>query len=80
MVGRRDERPCPMRLWHRQGAVPSFTKRYGITPLMHFDMHDKPSVADQRERNIKHRSRALSSISSMPRIRCGAASTPTSSA
>ena len=42
---------------HREGAVPGFTKRYQTTQLVHFERYDEPSLAIQREKNIKHWSR-----------------------
>ncbi len=43
---------------HREGTVPGFTKRYGIKQLVHFERYDEPGLAIQREKNIKHWSRA----------------------
>jgi putative endonuclease len=43
---------------HREGVVPGFTKRYGLKQLVHFERHDDPTTAIQREKNIKHWSRA----------------------
>ena len=42
---------------HREGAVPGFTKRYGLKQLVHFERYDDPHTAIQREKNIKHWSR-----------------------
>jgi putative endonuclease len=42
---------------HREGAVPGFTKRYGLKQLVHFERYDTPTLAIQREKNIKHWSR-----------------------
>ena len=42
---------------HREGAVPGFTKRYGLKQLVHFERNDDPATAIQREKNIKHWSR-----------------------
>jgi putative endonuclease len=42
---------------HREGAVPGFTKRYGLKQLVHFEHYDTPKLAIQREKNIKHWSR-----------------------
>ena len=42
---------------HREGAVPSFTKRYQTNQLVHFERYDEPGLAIQREKNIKHWSR-----------------------
>jgi putative endonuclease len=38
--------------------VPGFTKRYGLKQLVHFEKYDAPMLAIQREKNIKHWSRA----------------------
>jgi putative endonuclease len=43
---------------HREGAVPGFTKRYTLKQLVHFECYDDPMTAIQREKNIKHWSRA----------------------
>jgi putative endonuclease len=43
---------------HREGMVPGFTKRYGLKQLVHFERYDDPYTAIQREKNIKHWSRA----------------------
>ena len=43
---------------HREGAVPGFTKRYGLKQLVYFEKYDSPALAIQREKNIKHWSRA----------------------
>jgi len=43
---------------HREGAVPGFTKRYGLKQLIYFERYDDPYNAIQREKNIKHWSRA----------------------
>jgi len=42
---------------HREGAVPGFTRQYGIKQLVHFERYDAPVAAIQREKNIKHWSR-----------------------
>ena len=39
---------------HRTGAVPGFTKRYGIKTLVYFERHETIAAAIQREKNIKH--------------------------
>ena len=39
---------------HREGLVPSFTKRYGIKMLVYYEQHDTATAAIQREKNIKH--------------------------
>lgn len=43
---------------HRSGAVPGFASRYGVFRLVHFEFFDELTLAAQRERNIKHWSRA----------------------
>jgi len=43
---------------HREGAVRGFTTRYGLKQLVHFERYDTPTLAIQREKNIKHWSRA----------------------
>jgi putative endonuclease len=43
---------------HREGVLPGFTKRYGLKQLVHFERYDTPALAIQREKNIKHWSRA----------------------
>ncbi len=39
---------------HRNGAVPSFTKRYGVKSLVYYEPHESIVAAIQREKNIKH--------------------------
>jgi putative endonuclease len=47
------------RAWeHREGVVAGFTKRYGLKLLVYFEWHDEITLAIQREKNIKHWSRA----------------------
>ena len=49
----------PKRAWeHREGVVQGFTKRYGLKLLVYFEWHDEITLAIQREKNIKHWSRA----------------------
>ena len=43
---------------HREGAVPGFTTRHGLKQLVYFERYDTPTLAIQREKNIKHWSRA----------------------
>src|SRR5262249_12680664 len=43
---------------HREGLVAGFTKRYGLKQLVYFEKYDAPLLAIQREKNIKHWSRA----------------------
>jgi putative endonuclease len=42
---------------HREGTIAGFTKRYGLKQLVHFEKYDTPTLAIQREKNIKHWSR-----------------------
>ena len=42
---------------HRSGAVPGFTKRYGVKMLVYYEEHATAYDAIQREKNIKHWSR-----------------------
>jgi putative endonuclease len=39
---------------HREGVISGFTKRYGLKQLVHFEKYDTPTLAIQREKNIKH--------------------------
>ncbi|MCW5712962.1 MAG: GIY-YIG nuclease family protein [Bauldia sp.] len=43
---------------HREGLIPGFTKTYGVKMLVYYEPHDSISAAIQREKNIKHWSRA----------------------
>jgi putative endonuclease len=43
---------------HREGLAESFTKRYRVKTLVYFEAHDTIAAALQREKNIKHWSRA----------------------
>jgi putative endonuclease len=43
---------------HREGLVKGFTQRYKLKMLVHFEKFDSPESAIQREKNIKHWSRA----------------------
>ena len=43
---------------HRTGALPGFTKRYGLTRLVYYEAFDDIGNAIQREKDIKHYSRA----------------------
>jgi putative endonuclease len=38
---------------HRTGAVPGFTKRYGLSRLVYVERHEEILLAIQREKNIK---------------------------
>ncbi len=47
------------RAWeHREGIIPGFTKRYGLKRLVWYEPHSSIVAAIQREKNIKHWSRA----------------------
>jgi putative endonuclease len=43
---------------HKTGAFPGFTRRYGLKRLVYFEAYDDISTAIQREKTIKHWSRA----------------------
>jgi putative endonuclease len=43
---------------HREDLVPGFTKKYGIKLLVYYEQHTTALGAIQREKNIKHWSRA----------------------
>ncbi|MDI3469436.1 MAG: Excinuclease ABC, C subunit-like [Pseudolabrys sp.] len=43
---------------HREGVAAGFTKRYGLKQLVYFEKYDEPRLAIQREKNIKHWTRA----------------------
>jgi putative endonuclease len=43
---------------HREELVPGFTKKYSVTELVYFEQHGSIIAAIQREKNIKHWSRA----------------------
>jgi putative endonuclease len=47
------------RIWeHREGVVAGFTSRYALKRLVFAERHDAIQAAIQREKNIKHWSRA----------------------
>lgn len=47
------------RVWqHREGFVDGFTKQYGLKRLVHFERYEDIRTAIQREKNLKHWSRA----------------------
>ena len=47
------------RVWeHREGLVDGFSKRYGLKRLVFAERHEEMRGAIQREKNIKHWSRA----------------------
>jgi putative endonuclease len=43
---------------HREGLGKGFTQRYRLKMLVYFEQYDTPNAAIQREKNIKHWSRA----------------------
>ena len=43
---------------HRGGFVEGFTKKYGVKQLVYYEQHETVMAAIQREKNIKHWSRA----------------------
>ena len=43
---------------HREAKDKSFTSKYGASKLVYFEQHDDPANAIQREKNLKHWSRA----------------------
>jgi putative endonuclease len=43
---------------HREGAADGFTKKHCVRILVYFERHDTVPAAIQREKNIKHWSRA----------------------
>ena len=47
------------RVWeHRTGAVPSFTRKYGVKMLVWFEQHETREAALMRERQLKKWNRA----------------------
>ena len=47
------------RIWeHREGLADGFTKRHGLKRLVYVERHDEIVRAIQREKNLKHWSRA----------------------
>ncbi len=43
---------------HREGLIAGFTKRYGLKRLVYCEQYDDIRSAIQREKNLKHWSRA----------------------
>ena len=43
---------------HRTGAVPGFTRKYGVKMLVWFELHEERDTAFQRERQLKKWNRA----------------------
>ena len=49
----------PRRIWeHREGLADGFTKRHCLKRLVYAEPHEKITTAIQREKNLKHWSRA----------------------
>ncbi|MFC1673937.1 GIY-YIG nuclease family protein [Pseudomonadota bacterium] len=49
----------PRRIWeHREGLAEGFTKRHGLKRLVYSEFHHDIRAALQREKNLKHWSRA----------------------
>ena len=47
------------RVWeHRIGAVPGFTRKYGVKMLVWYEQHETREMAFQRERQLKKWNRA----------------------
>ena len=47
------------RIWeHRDGVIEGFTKRYGLKQLVYVERHEDIRAAIQREKSLKHWSRA----------------------
>ena len=47
------------RTWeHRSGAIPGFTRKYGVKLLVWYELHESRESAFQRERQIKKWNRA----------------------
>jgi putative endonuclease len=56
---RRDATNLARRAWeHRNNVADGFTKQYGLHRLVYAQRHEDILAAKQRERNIKHWSRA----------------------
>jgi putative endonuclease len=44
----------PRRIWeHQTGAIPGFTKRYGVKTLVWYELHESRETAFQHERQLK---------------------------
>ncbi len=43
---------------HREGSMPGFTKRYSLKKLVYYEFYDDIQDAIQREKTLKHWSRA----------------------
>jgi putative endonuclease len=49
----------PARVWqHKSKLLEGFTKRYGVSQLVYFEMHDCAESAIRREKQIKRWNRA----------------------
>lgn len=56
-IGTTNDLVC--RVWdHKQKVVDGFTKRYSVQHLVYFETYDEARLAIQRERTMKHWSRA----------------------
>jgi putative endonuclease len=56
-IGMTDDLVC--RVWeHRTGAVPGFTKAYGVKMLVWFEQHETREATVVRERQLKKWNRA----------------------
>ena len=49
----------PKRIWeHREGVVDGFSKQYGVSRLVHYELHDTMDAAITREKQLKKWNRA----------------------
>jgi putative endonuclease len=56
-IGMTDD--LPKRMWmHRTGALPGFTKQYGVKVLVWYEQHETRESAFARERQLKRWNRA----------------------
>jgi putative endonuclease len=58
------------RAWqHREGLIPSFTKKYGVKTLVYYEFHATMETAIRREKQIKewHRAWKIELIETMNR-------------
>jgi putative endonuclease len=47
------------RIWeHQSGAIPGFTKKYGVKTLVWYELHETRESAFQRDRQLKKWNRA----------------------
>ena len=54
----RYKRPYPARCGAPEGTIDGFTKEHGLKRLVYFERYDDIRTAIQREKNVKHWSRA----------------------